>query len=1206
MGKLSCFSLAFALKVSLNAGLSISSVSAGRIDAPDFSMEHVTIQAHSEKTILQWTDFSNQAGEVLHFCLPNRQSAVLNRVTSQMPSSIMGSLTSNGHVLLVNPNGILFGKEAKVDVAALTASTLDIPDTVFLENKDFCLSGDSKRPVINQGHIQTVGDVFLIASHVANAGVIDSQEGTVHLIAAQNLMIKPDAQKRIFICPGSDVLDGIGINQSGEICAKQIELLADGNAYGLAIKHTGLSQARGFCKEGGRIRLIAEDGHVHMCKESQLIAGGGEIQVLGKHVSAVDQSLADVSSEKKSGKIFVGGSLQGKDRDLLASKSTFLGKDVQLRADGKENGSGGQIVIWSDGDTQFDGLASAQGGNGGGDGGFIEISGKRLIYQGEVNTLAPAGQTGTVLWDPSNIVMHAGTSVENLEAKFDKETYHVFPTAESASFGVDVMNNALQKANIIISTSSGFEAEGNFTISEPVVIESSGHNVTFIADGNFYFGHHVTFNDSTGQADFTIEAGQDFIISKSCGISFAGEQFACNAKGNVQVNGYFEFSNSNDKKSAIFSMHAGESIVLNKPMEVDGAGKFVLECNQMMQIGNSLTTRDVGSASLKTTLPANFDPYDPYSVSPDIFVKPGAQLIIDANQFEMSSAENILMQGQMTSGNHVQLTAKNDLSVCAGAFPAFVSANQSDLTLTAGGRLTVIGGHKPNAYAQIGSKGTRLDSNIQLNVSDKIVVSGSSSAPGGYALIGHQSDGSGHTYLNGNIQIAPLKGSIDILGGAKSGSFAQIGHSLSAESFSVEIQGSIAGLSGERIELGGDLFVRGGFAEGAYALLGHGGSKCQREVICDGSVKISTENINLFAGTNNYRGSFAAAGFYVNEMDESAFAEMHADQMVFAARNTIVVQSQSNNNAALGARVITTDTGEASLQVDQMFVDTAWLALQGGVNQISPNEVFLGVFNGELASLISQRGFAASDLSIHVSESFKMIVSEIGNESLVQGLITNGDRRTGNGYTFDMSVGGEAFICSGNNHAGIRGIDGINFAAGASREDADLVLFAKGRGTAFIDSQNTTSPSMITSGRDIRFVANHPDFPAFIAVANKSGHALTVKANRTINVGAHCYIDHLGSGDLTLVVDNAYSGIRTAGDGAFYLDKYGCVGKSGGGSLRIFTSRRDLNMVSGQDNINGRTFVPGKPFIDSQTEQWNTWYPSAFIGNETYTLFYKN
>ena len=83
--------------------------------------------------IINWQDFSINAGEITRFLQQNSQSAVLNRVIGGNPSQIFGTLQSDGRVFLINRNGILVGSGAVIDLQGLILSTLDITDQNFLD-----------------------------------------------------------------------------------------------------------------------------------------------------------------------------------------------------------------------------------------------------------------------------------------------------------------------------------------------------------------------------------------------------------------------------------------------------------------------------------------------------------------------------------------------------------------------------------------------------------------------------------------------------------------------------------------------------------------------------------------------------------------------------------------------------------------------------------------------------------------------------------------------------------------------------------------------------------------------------------------------------------------------------------------------------------------------------------------------------------------
>ncbi|MEX5333610.1 two-partner secretion domain-containing protein, partial [Pseudomonas paraeruginosa] len=84
-----------------------------------------------------------------------------------------------GRVFLVNPNGVVFGKTAQVNVGGLVASTLDISDKDFLDG-NYRFSGKSTAQVSNAGSLNASegGSVALLGARVDNSGVIQARLGS--------------------------------------------------------------------------------------------------------------------------------------------------------------------------------------------------------------------------------------------------------------------------------------------------------------------------------------------------------------------------------------------------------------------------------------------------------------------------------------------------------------------------------------------------------------------------------------------------------------------------------------------------------------------------------------------------------------------------------------------------------------------------------------------------------------------------------------------------------------------------------------------------------------------------------------------------------------------------------------------------------------------------------------------------------------------
>jgi filamentous hemagglutinin family protein len=91
-----------------------------------------TITQDTAKAIIDWNSFNIAADEKVQFVQPSSSSVALNRIHDGNATEILGSLTANGQVYLVNPNGVFFGKGSQIDVAGLVATTANISNTDFM------------------------------------------------------------------------------------------------------------------------------------------------------------------------------------------------------------------------------------------------------------------------------------------------------------------------------------------------------------------------------------------------------------------------------------------------------------------------------------------------------------------------------------------------------------------------------------------------------------------------------------------------------------------------------------------------------------------------------------------------------------------------------------------------------------------------------------------------------------------------------------------------------------------------------------------------------------------------------------------------------------------------------------------------------------------------------------------------------------------
>ncbi|PAW76440.1 MAG: hypothetical protein B9S32_15135 [Verrucomicrobia bacterium Tous-C9LFEB] len=419
----------------------------------------LVVTSATQRTIINWQDFSIGAGELTKFIQPSANSAVLNRVVGSNLSSIYGTLQSNGSVYLINPNGIVIGPGGVINAQTFIASTQNLSNENFLQGGDLLFSGASNASISNQGTITALGgDIVLIARQVENTGALTADSGTVALAAGTQILLKESGSERVFVQGGTGSVLNRGLIQS-----VQAELKANGdNMYALAINNEGIIRATGFNQSGGRVLLKSARGTVHnngtitATRQRATETDGGDIQLIGERVFVTGGLLN--ASGVQGGTILIGGDYQGANPDLINSRQTYIGSAAQLIADGTI--AGGKVVVWSDEGTTFNGSISALGA------GTVEVSGKAgLAFNGTVVTGG-----GSLLLDPQSITVQAtlpnidglglGTDITSAAQLSNPATYGAVNSVITAA-----AINALLTGNATVQLSATVQITVNASIT---------------------------------------------------------------------------------------------------------------------------------------------------------------------------------------------------------------------------------------------------------------------------------------------------------------------------------------------------------------------------------------------------------------------------------------------------------------------------------------------------------------------------------------------------------------------------------------------------------------------------------------------------------------------------------------------------------------------------------------------------------------------
>jgi filamentous hemagglutinin family protein len=426
----------------------------------------LTITQTTDRAIINWQDFSLAAGATSRFVQPDAASATLNRVVSGLPTTLAGSLQANGHIYLINPNGILIGAGARIDTAGFLASTLDVPNQEFLAGGDLHFSGDSAAAIMNLGSINALGgDVFLIALQVQNAGNITADRGTIGLAAGSEILLTTGGNERQFIRAAS--LPGALVN-SGTISAASAELkAAGGNAYALAINNSGTVRATGSAVRDGQIWLVASGestvSNSGTLDTSSLTGLGGKIAVTGGRVLLDTDSRLIATGATGGGEILVGGGWQGNDAAIANASAVVMKPGATIDVSTTAAGNGGTAVLWSQDYTSFHGSIAATGGPSRGSGGHVETSSQgNLQVFGSVDASAPSGAAGTWLLDPLNVTIAATGANGTLFAN------PFVPAADSVILASSVATALNGGNNVSITTGTTGASAGDINVNAPI------------------------------------------------------------------------------------------------------------------------------------------------------------------------------------------------------------------------------------------------------------------------------------------------------------------------------------------------------------------------------------------------------------------------------------------------------------------------------------------------------------------------------------------------------------------------------------------------------------------------------------------------------------------------------------------------------------------------------------------------------------------
>ena len=684
------------------------------------------INQTSQNALINWQSFNIAAGETTHFYQPNSNAVALNRVVnSTQLSSIEGNLLANGHVLVINPNGVLIGNGAHVDTAGFIASSADIADSAFMNSTgklNFNIAGNPNASVVNQGNITVEGEglVALVAPTVRNDGIIQGNLAKIQLGAADTFGVDlyGDGLLSLAVSSGTNARtlkaenNGSIITDGGKVL---MTAAAASNVVDSVINNTGVVQAQSLVNNNGEIILTG---------------AGAKVTVSGK---------LDVSGANGGGDIKVGGDYQG-GGTLAHADTTTITSGAVLDASATDNGNGGTAVVWSDNATTFQGAALAKGGVNGGDGGLVETSTNASlnITGGVVNTTAANGNLGEWLLDPTDVVIHGGTADGSDSGSSSSTlsgggtTYGASPSAftiyESEIEGSSTSTNITIQATHGVTTVAGGDNTVTLASGSNLKVETRNNSGTESAAGAGIDLSNLTFQ-TTGSGKITVQAATGTgagnvkvgtLTSDTGSITLSTDNGSVTAAGNITTN----------KGSIALTSGNGGSIATKSLTSAGGTGgtsSITLTSDGALTVNGNInvTNTDNPTPPYYTTSTATLVAQGDINVTGNVNVS-----AIDTTTCCIGSTATLVVNsanGNIALGGTVNADAEG-VKTFGSTFPNATSNTTMDITASSGS-VTIAGAVTATAHAEDMTKDKNAAasaiSNLEITGEKDVVIGGS-------------------------------------------------------------------------------------------------------------------------------------------------------------------------------------------------------------------------------------------------------------------------------------------------------------------------------------------------------------------------------------------------------------------------------------------------------------------------------------------------
>ena len=1135
-----------------------------------------TVVQTSNRAIIDWTSFSVGRGDTVQFIQPTAQSAILNRVTGNTTSAIAGQITDNGQVYLINPNGIVITSTGSVNVGGgFVASTLDISDGNFMAGNLNFAGGTHLGQTTNSGSIAIGNGGFaaLLGGNVTNTGTITVPMGKIALNAgfAATLDFTGDGFLQV-VMPGGGTTSASAL-ASGAVTRVVMQRTSAVAAVRDAVHVPGNLVASTAQMDGNALVLGSDAGTVQVSgtlNAASSTGKGGSIAIGGTQI-ALASATVDASGATGGGEITIGGGAHGAAvAGLVTANTVSIDAASSIRANAITTGSGGQVAVWSNNGTAFDGEISAQAFGQYGNGGNAEVSGHGAYdFAGNVNLLSAGGKAGTLLLDPYNLTISSSASS-------NQSGYTA--TGNNAVVNVTSLQTSLATASVTVSTGSSGAQTGNITVNSPITW-SAATTLTLNAAG----GITVNSGDSitaTGGGSLALNAAAGTISVTSATLSTASGAISLTSSAAGTSNG-ISLSGA--------TISAGTGTAALSGTSTSGKGVYISN-------GTTLTTSGAVSISGSAT------------TGTGVYFDTGAQIVDNSGNLTVggtstssgiglyffsgseaitnnglgtvsftgtsSSSDGVAINSGLTTNGAVSITGNGtsgygtylngttitdqsgNLTISGSASAAnsvWINANTESLVNSGSGTLQLSGSG--------GQYGIRLNTNAQLSLTGAVTVAGSSTANYG-----------GLSFKGGNT-LTIASGSPTISGTSYSGPgiYFQGATTINNQTGSlVTMAGSSSNNAGFQIDTGATATTKGSLAFSGVSTNFYG-----LDLVGSNTVTVSTGNLALTGSSTNGSGvgmlgtaTLAASGTGLTISGSSAYGLAAGVSIVSGAAITTTgsatftdASSSAATSAIDLAGTLTSSSGTLTLapaSTNGILIEaTGLLTSTGGGNLVAST---LGAGTIVNNGTISQGSGGSGAITL----------------TSVTGAITNAGSISGSGSAgaISLTASGSGTVQSGSGTITQSGSGAISLSSANGDVSVGSISYTGGSA----NSLTVSAGGSITQGGAI--TASNAALATSLSGAalngsgaiNTNGGLLTLSASGSGSLtgaisGTGALVATAG-GTITLSGANTYSGTTTVSAGTLNLDpatssSIGAINVTGGATGATLIASGGTTTVNG-------------------------------------------